>query len=212
MKKVLDIMIDFETLSLASNAAVLQLAAVAFNRSTASADALFPQDLPPFEAKVDIRSCVADGFDFHPDSIKWWSEKPDAVKAEVLGGDCYPLTEVMSNFIDWLNEVQTTSQAEITCLWAQGADFDISILRTILRRYGMEKKFPISYRDFRDARTFIAEIGAHYAAGRDAMSDHNEIYAALPPYPQEGNVHSASYDCRRTAWALWQCMSLLPDA
>ena len=213
MAKIIDITFDFETLSLASNAAVLQLAAVVFDRSACDLDELFPKQIAPFESKVDIRSCVADGFDFSPSTVKWWSEKPDEVKREVLTGDCYPLKEVMENFIDWIKEVLAFTGADTPMLWAQGSDFDISVLRTILRRYDLEKQFPVHFHNNRDARTFIAEIGSRYfGVGYEGLADHRRIYDAMPPFPQEGNAHSADYDCRRTSWAIWQCFSMLPDA
>ena len=212
MKKIIDITFDLESLSLASNAAVLQVAAVAFNRHAETADNLFPTNLPPFESNVDIRSCVADGFDFQPATVKWWSEKPQEVKDEVLSGDCYPLSEVIEAFIQWINDIKMLTKADVACLWAQGSDFDISVLRTILRTYGMERQFPVHFHDFRDARTFIAEIGSHYMGlENDGLADHAKIYEKMPPYPEEGNVHSATYDCRRTSWSVWQCFSLLPD-
>lgn len=209
--KLIDITFDLESLSLASNAAVLQIAAVAFNRHAATADELFPINLPPFQSKVDIRSCVADGFDFSPSTVKWWSEKSADIKAEVLSGDCYPLKEVVCTFIDWINEIKALSGADMVCLWAQGSDFDISVLRTILRTYDLEELLPVPFHNFRDARTFIAEIGSHFAAGEDALIDHAKIYEALPPYTGDGNVHNAVFDCLRTSWSVWQCFSLLPD-
>lgn len=214
MKKIIDVTFDLESLSLASNAAVFQVAAVAFNRHAVDVNDVFPSNISPFEAKVDIRSCVSDGFDFSPSTVKWWSEKSDEVKADVLTGDSYPLREVMEAFIQWLNDLLIVTKVDVLCLWAQGADFDISVLRTILRKYNMESKFPVHYHNFRDARTFIAEIGAYYIAeiaDNDGLADHELIYDALPPLPEKGNVHNATYDCRRTSWTLWQCFSLLPD-
>ena len=139
MKKIIDVTFDLESLSLASNAAVLQVAAVAFNRHAVDVNDVFPSNISPFEAKVDIRSCVSDGFDFSPSTVKWWSEKSDEVKADVLTGDSYPLREVMEAFIQWLNDLLIVTKGDVLCLWAQGADFDISVLRTILRKYNMER-------------------------------------------------------------------------
>lgn len=209
--KLIDITFDLESLSLASNAAVLQIAAVAFNRHANTSDELFPINIPPFQSKVDIRSCVADGFDFSPSTVKWWAEKSPEVKTEVLTGDCYPLKEVVRYFIDWLHEVKESTGSEQIFLWAQGSDFDISVLRTILRTYDLESELPVPFHNFRDARTFIAEIGSHFAAGEDGLIDHAKIYEALPPYTGEGNVHNAVFDCLRTSWSVWQCFSLLPD-
>ena len=77
---------------------------------------------------------------------------------EITNGDCYPIKEVFEQFAQWMTEAKEYSQADVVCLWAQGADFDIAILRHVLNKYGI--KLPIGYRDFRDARTFIAEVGS----------------------------------------------------
>ena len=74
--KIIDVTIDLETCSLAANAAVMQVSAVAWNRHATAADELFVKNIPAFDARVDLRSCVMDGFDFDRETIKWWSNKP----------------------------------------------------------------------------------------------------------------------------------------
>ena len=63
--KHLDITFDLETLSLESNAAVLQLGAVAWNRHADSPETLLvTESTPTFQTSVDLRTCVGSGFDF----------------------------------------------------------------------------------------------------------------------------------------------------
>ena len=122
--KIFDVTIDLETCSLAPNAAVLQVAAVAWQRNALASEDLFFTDVPPFDAKVDLRSCVMDGFDFDRDTCRWWSQQPEQLRQEIAGGDCYPVNEVFDNFIQWLTEVKTAHKADTLCIWSQGADDD----------------------------------------------------------------------------------------
>lgn len=205
--KIFDVTIDLETCSLEPNAAVLQVAAVAWQRNALASEELFFTDVPPFDAKVDLRSCVMDGFDFDRDTCRWWSQQPEQLRQEIAGGDCYPVNEVFDNFIQWLTEVKTAHKADTLCIWSQGADFDIAILRNVLRRYNLS--LPTSYRNFRDARTFIAEVGSRVILSdpSEGLADHNKIYESLPPFPEKENVHNALFDARRTSWSLWNIMS-----
>ena len=95
MDKHLDFTIDFETCSLSANAAPMQVAIVPWMRDAekdpfdlpaADANNLTADDrerglgrIQPFVGYVDLRTCVVDGFDFDPETIKWWSEKSDVL-------------------------------------------------------------------------------------------------------------------------------------
>lgn len=209
--KIIDVTIDLETCSLAANAAVMQVSAVAWNRHATDADELFVKNISAFDARVDLRSCVMDGFDFDRETIKWWSNKPQELKDEITNGDCYPIKEVFEQFAQWMTEAKEYSQAVVVCLWAQGADFDIAILRHVLNKYGI--KLPIGYRDFRDARTFIAEVGSRMLLEDhvDGIADHGKVYAMLPDFPEKADVHNALFDAKRTTWSLWHVISSIPD-
>lgn len=210
--KHLDVTIDLESCSLAANAAVLQVAAVAWNRTATDVKSIFALDIIPFESKVDLRSCVMDGFDFDPATLKWWSEKPKELKMKMASGDCYPIEEVFRNLSEWMAEAKKQTEAETITLWAQGTDMDIAILRHVCQKYNIH--LPLTYRDFRDARTFIIEIGSLFLLDdwQKGMADHDRVYDELPDVPEtDSEEHNAVYDAYRTSWNLWQCFSLLPD-
>lgn len=207
--KHLDITLDLETCSLSTNAAVLQLAAVAWNRYAEDSNEVFVTDIPTFDAKVDLRSCLMDGFDFDRDTCKWWADRPSKLRAEMMSGDCYPLEEVFRNFADWLTDAKQIAGADSLALWAQGADFDLAILRTVCRKYGI--RLPLSYHDFRCARTFIIEVGANRVLQEplEGLKDHSKVYDCLPPCPLDDDAHNALYDAQRTSYNLWNVLSLI---
>ena len=201
---ILDVTIDFETCALSANAAVMQLAAVPFQRNPEefSYKNVFDRDMPTFNARVDLRSCVMDGFDFDKETLKWWAEKPQVLKDEVMGGDCYPLKEVMEQFAEWLVDISSDKESPVIVLWAQGADFDIAILRNVFRKYQLT--LPVAFHNFRDARTFIIENGAALLLDHpeEGIADNSKVYEQIPAMPgtNEGMPHNALFDAVRTSW------------
>lgn len=205
----LDITIDLESLSLSTNAAILQIAAVAWNRE---ADTNPYIDTPPFVGFVDIRSCVFDKFDFEPRTIRWWGDQNDDVKKAVLTPAAHPLKEVLENLDRWIAEIKTEMKANTVCLWAQGSDFDIANLRNAFARY--EMPFPIHHNYFRDARTFILEIGAYttrYFDPAECIAHVDVIYKNIQQSMEDcpDDKHTALYDARQTTWNVWQMFKRL---
>ncbi len=210
--KHLDITVDIETLALTSNAAILQIAAVPWLRH-APESPFFPS-IKPFVGHVDLRSCIKDNFDIDPCTMRWWASQPEELKASVLTAPCSPLEEILDAFADWIKEVKAEVGAETVCLWALGSDFDIANLRTAFSRYNLD--LPVDYRYFRDARTFILEVGRHFMhmdAAPQQIENLNEVYDHLPPMPDEqGLKHDALHDARRTSWHVWSILKKMTQA
>ena len=207
----IDITFDLETCSLETNAAVIQIAAVAWVRGADIPTMLFPNELPTFDAKIDLRSCVMDGFDFDNKTIQWWAEKPKELRDSLSSGDCYPIEEAFREFCTWINDIKEQTGASLVSLWSQGSDFDIAILRHVCHKYDIT--LPVSYQDFRDARTFLYEV----TAGNEIMGyiwdAKSQVYDKLLPFPNEGRLagqpHNALYDAMRTSWNVNECINLL---
>ena len=145
--RIVDVTVDFETVGLGNNAALIELAATEWNRDAECSDDIF---MDSFMQRIDLTSAVFNGREFETSTIKWWQSKPDAVKAAILSEQCYPEKEVLENFAAWLEECGKADDAEVV-LWAQGSDFDIAILRNRCKEYGI--KLPVHFHNFRDART-----------------------------------------------------------
>lgn len=210
--KELDITFDLETCSLASNAAVMQIAAVAWVRTHEVSESLFNED-DSFNTGVDLRSCVMDGLDFDPKTIAWWTSQNKQSKDAVLSCDPVSIREAVFTFLMWINERKEAYGAEKVYLWAEGSDFDVAVLKTLCKLYGFD--IPVVYTSFRDARTFVLESGqrllqGHAVGATDGNILHErECYAAvtkgfkLPDVLSIENPHDALYDCYRTAWNTW---------
>ena len=97
MDRHLDITFDLETASLSSHAAILQIAAVAWDRFAEDADHMFvtkPEcayareaaDTEHFCVSTDLNSQFVEGlWDFSQSTSEWWRGQSDAAKHAVVG-------------------------------------------------------------------------------------------------------------------------------
>ena len=228
MAKILDITVDLETLALTPNAAILQIAAVAWQRDAEDTPFFLTHwkdedgsehskmaEHYIFDNKIDLRSCVALNMDFDQKTVAFWStQKPEVKHAVLYSEDCvYVLSEALNSFMAWASELASELDKEgcSICLWSQGSDFDIAILRNACHKCGLtdqfDKVFP--HTSFRDARTFILEIGRtvtaphFYPLSDNTVVPDKDIYQALPPFEGENLTHDALYDCQKTTWQVW---------
>lgn len=227
--KHIDITFDLETCATTANAAVMQVAAVPWDR-TAKESPFSVQygevtvDYPyyvSFNEHIDLRSCVVDGFDFDMATVKWWADQSDKAKKAVADGLAEPIEEVFIRFIEWMESMKRETKAESVCLWCQGMDFDGAILRNICKKYDLE--LPIRYQQFRDARTVILETAVAWVTRDKTLVKDGKLltpedilkkpclayglYKPLPPeYGDKSEAHDAMFDCLQTSWNVWQAL------
>lgn len=207
----LNITFDLETCALCPTAAVMSIGAVPWN-----ADAEYNPFTDGFTGEysfyrhVDLRSSFVDGFTFDSKTAEWWAtQKYDAKKA-LLEYDDTPLRSidsVMEDFFGFIKYVQQETSAKEVKLWSQGTDFDIAILRNICGRYDI--KFPVSYKNFRDHRTFFMEGAKFICDKADVELDSDKAYQLVDEYDGPGEPHNPVYDCKRSIYSTWQMMKHL---
>jgi hypothetical protein len=232
----LDFTIDFETCSLSANAAVMQVAVVPWLRDEDEDPFCKPQANTgtwPYEGLsyvgfVDLRTCVVDGFDFDRDTIKWWSERSDVAKMAVTAGHAQPVDVVLVDALKHIHDVSQLYAAKSICLWCQGPDVDIAILRNLCTKYDTDLESQIPHTSYRDCRTVILEAalleaerskdGKGTRANGIAMPDQlmrapSLAYKMFDPLPEayaEGSeAHDALYDAYMSSWNTWQALRWL---
>ena len=216
---MLDITIDFETCSLCPTAAVMSIGAVAWRR-----DNLYSpfynlkggkQDpASVFSCHIDLRSMFINGFTFDEKTAAWWKAKTDEAKASLLSNDsyelpCRPIDMAVKDLFEWIEDFKKEQGEQDVCLWAQGSDFDIAILRNICYTFGID--MPLPHTSFRDHRTFI------YEAARLIYKAHGESYHPSKAYDlvedykniEKGAEHDPVFDCDRSIYSTWQMMRKL---
>lgn len=223
MNNHIDITFDLETCAVTANAAVMQVAAVAWNRDAESNPFVsdgFPVGGFTFNEHIDLRTCVVDGFDFDPQTVAWWSRQSNAAKQAVCDDLAEPIRDVFANFVEWLGGVKKDAQADTLFLWCQGMDFDGAILRNICHKYDLQ--LPCKCQQFRDCRTVILEAalvraekaGVEHSATLPTpeaiLADDRKAYDLYPPLPDEyaagREAHDALYDAMRSSWNTWQAI------
>lgn len=212
---MLDITIDLETCALCPTAAVMSVGAVAWKRDsedtpfyTVSDDGGLDADYV-FSNHVDLRGMFVDGFTFDDATAKWWSGQSNDAKLAVLDSDqedmsCQPIERVMQNLFMWIGDVKELTGEKDVCLWSQGADFDIAILRNICHHYGID--MPLDYHNIRDHRTFFMEAAHTICDIAGAEFDPKRAYVLVDELPHKGAAHDPIYDCKRSIYSTWQMM------
>jgi hypothetical protein len=179
------VMLDLETLSLRSDACIIQIAAVAFDIETGELG-------PRFNAYVN-ESCLEGATIGHVDvsTVGFWMRQQfsqtlgEAITDEDERRDLY---EALCEFNQWFADLAADTceddaapvveTYEEISLWSHGAGFDIPILAAAY------------------ARALIGEVPWHYRAPRDTRT----LYALAPggmprPPKDETREHDAQYDC-----------------
>ena len=235
--KHLDFTIDFETCSLSSDAAIMQVAVIPWLRDADVEPFMSKADAEPFVSYVDLRSCVVEGMDFDRKTITWWSRQSDEAKRAVCEGLAEPVADVLVGGLDFIRSMVKEHSLDSICLWAHGMDVDIAILRSLCRRFDIDLEDIVPHTQLRDCRTVILEA-AHKLACRqlreaiataetllqdgtpvpspavspqEVLSGSKKAYNLFPPLPSQydGCLHDANYDAMRSTWYTWQALKTL---
>lgn len=229
MNKHLDLTIDFETCALSANAAPMQVAVVPWLRDNDTDPFCNEEELEPYSYRVDLRTCVVEGFDFDPDTLKWWTNQSEAAKKSVTANMPFPVQDLAYDLLSrYVKVIVEKYQLESVCLWCQGMDVDIAILRNLCCKYHYDLKSVIPHTSFRDCRTVILEAalieaersmnGTGTKANGVALpfqilqnpSLAYKLYAPLPEkYANDSEAHDALYDAMRSSWYTWQALKWL---
>jgi exodeoxyribonuclease VIII len=106
-----NIMVDLETMSTRSNAAICSIGAVKWEGD---------KILDKFYCTIDIKSCKDAGMHISKDTVKWWSEQNKEALRELTKNNI-PLYEALDKFRDWFGPKSLP-------IWGNGAVFDNTIL------------------------------------------------------------------------------------
>ncbi|PRY10299.1 uncharacterized protein DUF5051 [Pontibacter ummariensis] len=157
------IMVDLETLSTGSNAAILSIGAVEFDLTTGRTGRTF-------YLNVDLQSCMDAGLKIDGRTVYWWFKREAEARLPLL-----------ENPVHIAAALQSFSEFVLTCggkeaqLWGNSARFDLGKLDDAYSACTLP--VPWSFRNERDVRTLVAfaphikdqepRIGTHHHAVDD---------------------------------------------
>lgn len=222
----IDVTFDLETTSLSTNAAIMTIGAIAWNRdANVGSPFVFPAvrkadeqpKLEYFYQSLDLREQFINAMDFDTGTAYWWARQSDAAQRALLSQDPIMASTAIHAFFGWIAKLNATYKAKHVVLWCQGGDFDIPILRNAVERLTPEyMAFPINRNYFRDCRGFIHEAARLLVANTDMLKgltldeltdNPTVIYQYLPDLPNaftnllEDEVpHTSLFDAIRSAW------------
>ena len=156
-------MIDLENLSTRSNAVILVIAGIKFDRNDTSKKPL--SEFNSFYRRVDIKSCTDIGLHIDQKTLDWWNTQPAKVRNEAFNDNGrIPIKQALSEFSKWYGKS--------THLWCNGANFDAPILDNAYIACGMSP--PWMFWQVRDTRT-IYELAGLTAKDLQNPNKHNAL-------------------------------------
>lgn len=200
-----NIMLDLETLSIRSNAAILSIGAVVFDIDDTSSlekwlnstDRFLKADAYASEASfyclVNIQSCIDKRLAVDGSTIEYWLMAPEAARLAIARpGGAIHIEAAISRFILWVQEL-AEKYGDNICWWSHGASFDLPILQNAYIASGRGQM--CNYRHMRDTRTLFA-LAKHAA---DSFDEGASALYDIRPWPR----HHALYD------AAWQAAKVI---
>lgn len=132
-----NIMIDLETMSTASNAAIVAIGAVYFDeKGPIDMEGGFAVPRPKsFYTTVNLQSSIDAGLTVDGSTVSWWLEQSQAARSEICKSDTL-LVGALHNLARFITSAPGAK------VWGNGAHFDITILENAYRALDM----PIPWR------------------------------------------------------------------
>lgn len=165
--KYKDIMVDLETLSTASHAAIVSIGAVKFNKDVMGA--VNTDDV--FYAVVNVETALDLGCHVSGGTLSWWMGQSDQARAVFADKRQQPLQKVLADFAAWFDHDGYN-------VWGNGSDFDNVILSNAYQMANIPRPWgAFNNRCFRTLREQVGRDtiklvrhGTHHNALDDAIS------------------------------------------
>lgn len=178
------IMIDLETMDNTPTAAIVAIAAVAFDPEEGVIGKHFYQ-------RINLESSVRHGGTIGSDTVKWWMRQPAEARSEIVSDDAIDIKRAIGELGCF---ILRNSQHPDAILWARGTDFDIPIITSAMKRIDITPTW--KFWNVRDVRTL----------------EHAAIAAGMDPRTAvkfEGQKHHALNDAlhqAKTVVHIWQTL------
>lgn len=165
--KMINIMLDIETLGNSNNAVIISIGAVAFDIEGVKENS--------FYMRVDPQSCVDVGMKIDASTVMWWMKQNEAARVE-FNKPAYTIGKVLDEFSTWIERMFYLHDFEDRKVWGNGATFDNVIIDNAYRLVGITKPWPY-WGDacYRTLKNLFPQIkmernGTHHNALDDAFS------------------------------------------
>lgn len=197
MNKANQAMVDIETLSSASNAAIISIGACMFDM-TKGADYADPEDSFIVGIDPEFYTTICPGeFDISARTVKWWSQQSPGARESLRINLMPNLKDALEAFGKWLGDMgflkdNTPYEKGAARVWAMPSQFDLVILRNAAKYvYGSTNDVPWHYRQETDARTYMWTFGDIEAKAQQGRKTNGMLAGLIK--------HRADHDAVRQA-------------
>ena len=164
-------MLDIETLSTSSNAIILTIGALKFERNENKTKLL--KDMNTFYERVCIDSCTKIGLQKDEDTEKWWKLQNKEVYYEAIENkDRIPIEDALRKLSVFLKDCKY--------VWCQGINFDPIILENAYRKCKIQ--IPWRYYNLRDTRTVFDIYNIDLRSYTKSETHHNSLQDCYNQY------------------------------
>jgi len=160
------IMLDLETMSTTSNAAIVAIGAVEFEPATGELGREFYHN-------VSLASCQDAGLDVEAGTVMWWLTRSEDAR-QALTETRLSLIGALSDFEHFTHLVRVDEEF---CIWGKGSDFDNVILANAYRALGLQA--PWKYKNNRCVRTILALVPDACDGVESEGTKHNALDDAI---------------------------------
>jgi len=195
MTELKHLIIDLETLGLASDCVVLSLGATVFTFETDRPNDYGQYVLDGFYVKFDARDQVARWKrTMDDDTIEWWRGQPEDARAVTRPSPVdVPLLEGMDQFNTWIR--QSGYNWKDSFVWSRGTYFDFPKLEHIYKQIGIKPGY--NGWKIRDTKTYC-----------DVLTGGNSGVYRPKTTPTEFIKHHALHDAALDAYRLVELFQL----
>lgn len=167
------VIIDLETLSLRTDAAIVSIGAVALDEDL--------EVCGQFYCPVDVSACLNYKMSVDAATLRWWLTQEKEAQNALLY-EAAPLSNALMDFKCWLNHGH--DGCETWChIWANGPEFDCAVLNSAYHRIFprlMESTAIWNYQNVQSIRTLWLlneelKLGCKYI---DSLPKHNALFDA----------------------------------
>jgi len=176
---MVDVMVDLETMSSSSTAAIVAIGAVRMDLKNKTVFNTEPGGT--FYRTVSLKSSQKFGGTIDGDTVLWWMKQSEHARAALTSDNNVSIDSALNDFAAWLRE------KPLEGIWGCGSDFDNVILTTAYHRLGRMQ--PWSYHQNRCYRTVreaanpkgikIERAGTYHNALDDAINQANHLCKIL---------------------------------
>ena len=166
---MIQVMLDLETMSVRSNAAIASIGAVKFEVGTGIID--------QFYRTVDLRTCKAVGLHIDPETVEWWNKQSKEARQALLK-DNVSLNQALDDFTEWFGRSSLPT-------WGNGAGFDNVIMENAYQAVGSKRPWrPWEDRCYRTIKNIIQvpadeRQGVYHNALDDALHQTKHLLKIL---------------------------------